>query len=250
MNNSVNSKFGFSWHQPYFSKPFFTINSHVIKAISFADNPLYFYYIVPFQVVYMINGLWCTFLILCFPFSHTNYFQKLNSRDITAISLYILVFETQFSWNHGYFLYVLCFPFHVHDSILMTSQFCIVNTIFSNSILFLYLFLGPRLFPFVLCPLSVCPTFLSLTLLVNNNSRVFLLCQIWIVNYYVKSSSNTLSNENKHSLFPEKWYYKIVHLGILIHILSWRQQKHQCLFSLLRLFDELFDVIIDDPYLA
>ena len=27
------------------------------------------------------------------------------------------------------------------------------------------------------------------------NSRVFLLCQFWIVNYYVKSSSNNLSNE-------------------------------------------------------
>ena len=38
---------------------------------------------------------------------------------------------------------------------------------------------------------------------------------------------------------------KIVHFGILIHVLSWRQQKHKCLFWLLRLFDELFDVIID-----
>ena len=39
-------------------------------------------------------------------------------------------------------------------------------------------------------------------------------------------------------------------IGILVHILSWRQQKHQCLFSLLRFFDELFDVINDDPFLT
>ena len=38
---------------------------------------------------------------------------------------------------------------------------------------------------------------------------------------------------------------KIVHFGILINVLSWRQQKHKCLFWLLRLFDKLSDVIID-----
>ena len=57
-----------------------------------------------------------------------------------------------------------------------------------------------------------------------------------------ESSSENLSNENKHSVFP-------VHFGILIHVLSWRQQKHQFLFSLLRFF-ELFDVIIDDLVLT
>ena len=36
---------------------------------------------------------------------------------------------------------------------------------------------------------------------------------------------------------------KIVNFDVLIHILSWRQQKHLCLFSLLRLFDQLFDVL-------
>ena len=46
---------------------------------------------------------------------------------------------------------------------------------------------------------------------------------------------------------------KIVHFGILIHILSWRQQKlektvqkHKCLLWLLRFSDEIFDVIIGD----
>ena len=34
-----------------------------------------------------------------------------------------------------------------------------------------------------------------------------------------------------------------------ISVFSWRQQKHQCLFSTLRFFDKLFDVIIDDPFL-
>ena len=46
---------------------------------------------------------------------------------------------------------------------------------------------------------------------------------------------------------------KIVHFGISIHVLSWRQQKlektvqkHKCLLWLLRFSDEFFDVIIDD----
>ena len=43
---------------------------------------------------------------------------------------------------------------------------------------------------------------------------------------------------------------KIVHFGILILVLSWRQQNHKCLFWLLRFFDELFDVIIDNPLLT
>ena len=58
-----------------------------------------------------------------------------------------------------------------------------------------------------------------------------------------KSSSKNLSNENKHTQCFQK-------IGILIHVLSWRQQKHQCLFSLLRFFEQLFDVIIDDPFLT
>ena len=56
-------------------------------------------------------------------------------------------------------------------------------------------------------------------------------------------SSENLSNENKHSVFP-------VDFGILIRVLSLRQQKHQCLFSLLRFSHKLSDVIIDDPYLT
>ena len=32
--------------------------------------------------------------------------------------------------------------------------------------------------------------------------------------------------------------------------MSWRQQRHQCLFSLLRFFYELFDGISDDPFLT
>ena len=54
-----------------------------------------------------------------------------------------------------------------------------------------------------------------------NNSRVVLLHQIWIVNYYVKNSRN----DNKKTGVSRK----IVCLGILNHVLSSRQQKHQCL---------------------
>ena len=38
-------------------------------------------------------------------------------------------------------------------------------------------------------------------------------------------------------------------IGILINVLSWWQQKQHWLFLLLRFFDELFDVIIDNPFL-
>ena len=61
--------------------------------------------------------------------------------------------------------------------------------------------------------------------------------------YYVKKfirKSQYTSNQNTFDDIK-----KIVHFGILIHVLFWRQQIHQCLLSLLRLFDKLFDVIID-----
>ena len=51
-----------------------------------------------------------------------------------------------------------------------------------------------------------------------------------------KSSSKNLSNENKHTLCFQR-------IGILIHFLSWKQQK-------LRFFDELFDVITVDHFLT
>ena len=44
---------------------------------------------------------------------------------------------------------------------------------------------------------------------------VLLLRQTWIVNYYVKCSSDNLSNENKNSGVTSK----PVHLGILIHVI-------------------------------
>ena len=46
-------------------------------------------------------------------------------------------------------------------------------------------------------------------------SRVFLLRQLWIVNYYVKGSPDYLSNENMKT-----YTSKIAHFGILIHVLS------------------------------
>ena len=53
-----------------------------------------------------------------------------------------------------------------------------------------------------------------------------------------KGLSKNFSNENKHTLC-----FQII--CILIQVLSRRQQKHQCLSSLLRFFGELFDVIND-----
>ena len=51
------------------------------------------------------------------------------------------------------------------------------------------------------------------------------------VNCYIKSSSNNLINENIKTGVPREM---IIQFGILIHVLSWRQQKHQ--FSLLSFF--------------
>ena len=52
--------------------------------------------------------------------------------------------------------------------------------------------------------------------------------------------SEKSKNGQRISVIPENWF---------IHVLSWRQQKQQCLFSLLRFFDELYDVINDDLFL-
>ena len=56
-----------------------------------------------------------------------------------------------------------------------------------------------------------------------------------------KISSKNLSNENIHTLGFQR-------IGILDHVLSWRQQNYHCLFSLLRFFDKLFEEIIDDLF--
>ena len=49
-------------------------------------------------------------------------------------------------------------------------------------------------------------------------SRVFLLRQLWIVNFYVKSLSNNLSNKNK--TLQRNDITKIVTFSILNHVLS------------------------------
>ena len=59
-------------------------------------------------------------------------------------------------------------------------------------------------------------------------SIVFLQHQLWIDNYYVKSLSNNLSNENIMTGVSRD-ISKIVHFGISIRVLSGRQQKHHCL---------------------
>ena len=39
-------------------------------------------------------------------------------------------------------------------------------------------------------------------------SRVFLLRQLWIVNYYIKSLSNNLRMKTETLVLPKKWYFK------------------------------------------
>ena len=66
-----------------------------------------------------------------------------------------------------------------------------------------------------------------------------------------KISSKNLFNQNisiiKTNTFDD--IKKKVHFGIIVQFLSWRQQKHKCLFWLLRFSDKLFDVMNDDPFL-
>ena len=57
-------------------------------------------------------------------------------------------------------------------------------------------------------------TFITFGLL----SGGFLQRQKQIVIYYVKKLSNDISNENKHTMFPENWHF-------LIHVLSLRHKK-------------------------
>ena len=61
------------------------------------------------------------------------------------------------------------------------------------------------------------------------------------ITYYVK----TFVKKIKTNICDD--ITKIIHYGISIQVLSWRQQKQKCLFWLLRFFDEFFDIIIDDP---
>ena len=80
----------------------------------------------------------------------------------------------------------------------------------------------------------------------KQTSRVFLLRQIWLVNYYVKIPSKILTNEN-------------INIGVSVDFKTKRKSKcqnklffwkHPFFFSLLSSFDGIFDVIIDDPYLT
>ena len=52
-----------------------------------------------------------------------------------------------------------------------------------------------------------------------------------------KRSSKNLSNENKHTMFSENWHFNSRFVL--------KTTKTPVFFSLLRFFDELFDVIID-----
>ena len=71
------------------------------------------------------------------------------------------------------------------------------------------------------------------------NSRVFLPCQIWIVNYSSKIPSKILINENKNLVFSAK--YLFWHFNSCFVLKA--TETPVFMFSLLR----FFDIIIDDP---
>ena len=59
---------------------------------------------------------------------------------------------------------------------------------------------------------------------VVKNRRVFLLHQLWIVNYSVKSSSNNLSNENINTGVSDKTWIKMPKLTIFEISFLWKHQ--------------------------
>ena len=62
--------------------------------------------------------------------------------------------------------------------------------------------------------------------------------------YNVKNGSSfNLPKSQKISVIVENWHFNSR------FVLKTTKTPVQCLFSLLRFFDELFDVIIDDPFL-
>ena len=79
-------------------------------------------------------------------------------------------------------------------------------------------------------------------------SRVFLLCQLWIVNYSVKSSSNNLSNENINTgvfvVFKTKPEWKCQNELLLKYNFSGNTSFYLCITEIIW---RTFDRIIDNP---
>ena len=72
----------------------------------------------------------------------------------------------------------------------------------------------------------------------NDNSRVFLQRQLWIVNYYVKSSSNNLNNENiKTGVSREMIFQNSSFWHSNSHYVLKTTETPVFMFSLLRLFE-------------
>ena len=62
--------------------------------------------------------------------------------------------------------------------------------------------------------------------------------------YNIKNGSSNIMSKNLSNgeVFPENWHFN--------SCVVLKTTKSNCLFSLLRFFDKLFDVIIDDPCLT
>ena len=92
-----------------------------------------------------------------------------------------------------------------------------------------------------LTPLNICLVSCTLNFICFIKiSRVFLLRQLFIVNYCVKSSSNILSNENINSVVPEKLYFKdssFWHFNSCFILKT--EETPMFMFWLLRLVDKL-----------
>ncbi len=66
----------------------------------------------------------------------------------------------------------------------------------------------------------------------------------YIAGFFYKDSYQLLDDVNYHQVkkfVKESQFFQ--RIGILVQDLSERKQKQQCLFSLLRFFDELLDVV-------
>ena len=108
------------------------------------------------------------------------------------------------------------------SGIIITATYCRLQVGFSGVIMLMESIIN-LLGGTLLTVMILCYWCYVLSLLKNKGRTsiaVFLLRQLWIVNYYVKSLSNNLTNDN--IVFPEKLYIKksSFFFGISIHILS------------------------------
>ena len=194
-----------------------------------------------YSITYLIIGFYFDLILLLTEFKYQQIFtSRLTSclgpkkQNSTADSLS----KSAKIWSSKWIFYVKNHP-NISE-LFFQSRIIFLNYIFCKKKSFLITSILE-----MLCFLKACPIFEELSLNIwihkiqwvplsqlvlgqkscflgpRQLSQDFLLHQLWIINYYVKCLSKNLSNENKHWCFQRNDILKILHFGILIHVLSW-----------------------------